>query len=455
MLLKNILNEVLAETESQSQSGPSDADVIDRTLKDTFKLSNTGLNYVKAELEKMNKRAKRNGLEPITLKIVREFDENIRVRGMDEPVKAHFYEVSVEGKAPIIDGYEFIAGVEHAEGGNIINMAPKSSIPALPIEYQSTGNTCDHCHTKRDRLSTFVLRDEKSGKLLKVGRSCLKNFLPGKNPKSIVEYAQQLENILRSCVSGENMDDYDESDISSGRGGSWSRYYPADMFMQYVCLAYTIEGRFISAKVAREDPDKQSTSSYAWWLHNFTPRTREEEQVQRDIDQKRPAAEALYRDLKQWLETKDWDAEIEKYQETNPSLAQYFHNLKTLANASSIARKNSSYQASILAIYLREKGEKEKKAVQKPSNFVGEVGKKIQFVGTIKNTKWFDGQFGTTTLVSFQDDDGNDYVWWASGTHEYEKGDRYNVSATVKKHETSKYTSRPQTVITRAKMTKV
>lgn len=457
MLLKHVLTEVLsgiavAENDHVGSVGPSDSDVVDRTLKDVFKLSNTGLEYVRAELEKLNKRAKRIGTEPITLKIVREFDENVRVRGMDEPVKAHFYEVKVEGKAPIIDGYEFIASVEHTEGGNIINMAPHSSITALPTEYRSTGNTCDYCHTKRDRLSTFVLRDEKTGKLLKVGRSCLKNFLPSKNPKSIVEYAQQLENILRSCVAGEDMDDYDGENSFGGGGGSWSRYYPADRYMQYVCLAYTIDGKFISAKMAKEDPDKTSTADQAWWLLNFRPQTNADHRFQLEVDQKRPAATKLYEELKKWMETKDWDADIEKYQETNPSLAQYFHNLKSLANASSIARKNSSYQASILAIYLREKGEMEKKAVQKPSQFVGEVGKKVQFVGTIKNTKWFDGQFGTTTMISFQDDDGNDYVWWASGTHEYDKGERYNVTATVKKHEVSKYTNRPQTVITRAKM---
>lgn len=461
MLLKHILNEVLIEMETGDDvSSAVEKEVTERTLKDTFTVMNTGLEYVKAELEKLNKKAKRIGTEPLQLKIIREFDKDVPARGMQKTYKRHYFEIKVEGKSPVIDGYEFVASVEHAEGGNIINMAPNSSVPALPAEYRTTGNTCDFCHTKRDRLSTFVLREEKTGKLLKVGRSCLKNFLPSKNPKTILDYAQSLENALRACIGGEEMDDYDE-DFVGGGGRGFRRYYPSDVFMRSVCLAYVLEGKFISAKKAKDsamydDRPLQSTKDVAWWLIYEGPNSKDPE-IAREYQQKVAAhggeAEKLFDAVSKWLETKDWDAEIDKNQETNPSLAQYFHNVKTIANSTTIATKNSALHASILAIYLREKGELEKKAQRKPSNYVGKVGDKIEFVGTVKNVKLFDGgAYGPTTLVSFEDADGNEIVWWASGDKPYEKGEVYTVKGTVKKQEISRYTGQPQTTITRAKM---
>lgn len=463
MLLKHLLNEVLLEMEdAEDASVAVEKEVTERTLKDTFTLTNTGLDYVKAELEKLNKKAKRIGTEPIQLKIVREFDKDIEIHDGLEKIKQHYFEVKIDGKSPIIDGYEFIASVEHAEGGNIINMSPNSSIPALPTEYRTSGNTCDYCHTKRDRLSTFVLRETSTGNLMKVGRSCLKNFLPSKDPKSIIDYAQNLENILRACIGGEGMDDYDENDGGIGGGnGRFHRYYPTDPFMRSVCLAYIIEGKFISSKKAKDssmydDRPLQSTKDFAWWLIYDGPNSRDPKtsaEWRPKVASRLPAATELYDELTKWLETKDWDAEVDKYQESNPSLAQYFHNIKSVANATTVATKNSALQASILAIYLREQGEQEKKAQRKPSNFVGNVGDKISFDGKVMNVKTFDGHYGITTLIVFVDPTGNEFVWWSSGDKgDIEKGTTFKVTGTVKKHEVSRYTNQSQTVITRAKI---
>jgi hypothetical protein len=44
--------------------------------------------------------------------------------------------------------------------------------------------TCDHCHTKRDRTATIILRDE-SGTLARVGKSCLADFT-GHDPSTAI-----------------------------------------------------------------------------------------------------------------------------------------------------------------------------------------------------------------------------------------------------------------------------
>ena len=461
ILLKAILFEALNlenDDADVSLTPPTDSDITSRTLKDDFELTNTGLEYVKAELDKLNKKAKRIGSPPLEIKIVSEFDKDVVVSGVK--TKAHFFKVRVDGKSPIIDGYEFIASIEHAEEGNIVNMCPTSSIPRLPSEYLTTKNTCDFCHTKRDRLNTFILRKTDGGQLMKVGRSCLKNFLPGKNPAGILAYGESLSNALRAMVAGENMEDYD-----SGGGSGWGRYYPAETYLRHVCLAYLIEGKFISSKKAKdaamEGDNIQSTAQFAWFLME-TVRKLQNPNDQRTweakINSKQAAADKLYTDLEKWIETKDWDVEIDKNQETNPSLAQYFHNLKVIAKSSTISRKNSNLHASILGNYLREVGEAEKKAkaaTKTPSKFMGQIGEKVEFIGTVVNTKQFDGTYGVTTLIAFEDAEGNEYVWWASGAHDIEKGSKFVVKATVKKHEISRYNNQQQTTITRAKLTPV
>ena len=131
-----------------------------------------------------------------------------------------------------------------------------------------------------------------------------------------------------------------------------------------------------------------------------------------------------------------------------------------MSKSSTISRKNSNLHASILGCYLREVGEAEKKAnaaSATQSKFVGEVGGKIEFIGTVTKTKDMPGFHpGTTaTLIMFKDADGNDYIWWASGRIEIEVGEKYAVKAKVKSHTISKYTNRPETAIFYTKLTPV
>jgi hypothetical protein len=171
-------------------------------------------------------------------------------------------------------------------------------------------------------------------------------------------------------------------------------------------------------------------------------------------------AKALYDDILKWKETKDWDAEMEK----NPDMADYFHNMKIICNSPTIQYKNQGYHASLLSNYLREKVWKEKQADAQKKNatkaFVGKVGEKISFVGTLKNYRTFDRQPmyyndpGVGYLLIFNDDKGNDILYFPSkpSVTEADVGRKFNVVGTVKKQEVSKF-GVPQTILTRAKVT--
>jgi hypothetical protein len=78
---------------------------------------------------------------------------------------------------------------------------------------------------------------------------------------------------------------------------------------------------------------------------------------------------------------------------------------------------------------------------------VGTVGERLDLTLTVRGAKHLESQYGTTTLVRFEDESGNALVWFASGWRQYEDGDTCSVRATIKEH--GSFNGHPQTVLTR------
>jgi hypothetical protein len=381
--------------------------------------------------------------------VVKEYTVKRENEVIKQSVVFKMRDVKIEGTPPIIDGYEFIASIEHFDAGNIINISPAASVKELPVEYRTSNTDCDYCHTKRDRLNTFVLRKTDTGEFKKVGRSCLKNFLPSKNPQTILEYAAMLSKILGALVGGEEME---ERDRDRG-GGSWGNYYDADSYFVDVCAAYILNGnRFTSGRVAKENPGLTSTANFAMSLMNMRWDTKFAKEYGPKLDAALPKAKELATKVDERKETKDWDAEMEK----KPDMATYFHNLKVLSNSSVIQYKNAGYHASLLAVYLREMEWKERQATDqakaKTKNYIGKVGDKIAFTGLLKKYKAWETQWGWTHMYMFlETGTENEVIYFSSRDLYLEEGKTYKVKGTVKAQSPSKYTGAPQTIITRGK----
>jgi hypothetical protein len=452
-LLPIILSILIENNEEGSGALETDPKMTEKTLDDVFTLNDTGLAYVQQQLAKINKKATRIGVKPLELKIIKEGSYKSTSNRDKREVVVKTYDVKVEGKPPIIDGYEFIASIEHSEAGNIINISPAANVKELPAEYRTSNTDCDYCHTKRDRLNTFVLRETATGKFKKVGRSCLKNFLPSQNPASILGYAEMLSKVLGALIGGEEAD----PDADFG-GGGHSKYYDADTFLTYVCAAYVLNGeRYTSGKVAREHEGLVSTANFAMNLMNMNWASDDFKKEYRDkLNNAMSKAEALAKEVETWKDTKDWDVEIEK----KPDMATYFHNMKVISNSSAIQYKNAGYHASLLAVYLREKAWKEKQAVNvekaKTKTYLGKVGEKISFTAILKKYTSWQSQWGWTHLYVFNEvGTENEVVYYASRDLNLEEGKTYKVVAAVKAHQVSKFNQAPQTVITRGKATLV
>ena len=90
------------------------------------------------------------------------------------------------------------------------------------------------------------------------------------------------------------------------------------------------------------------------------------------------------------------------------------------------------------------------------SNYVGEVGDKIEKVVTLKRVNFFStnyGYYGTTVgIYSFEDENGNVIIWKTASAPEMDVDAKMTIRGTVK--ELGEYKGVKQTVLTRCKITK-
>jgi hypothetical protein len=441
MLLRTLVEQIQFENDAADDSGSVSIDkkMTEKTLDDTFEVTDTGLNYIKRELDRMNKKASRLGLSPLTLKVLGQKHTKLG----DGDVRV-INQVKIEGKAPMIDGYEFIANIEHSEAGNIINISPDASLKNLPAEYRTVNATCDHCHTKRDRHNTFVLKDTKSGALKRVGRSCLKNFFPDTDPKALMAYAAMLGKALNIGVGAEDMED----EGGMGGGGSSSKYYDAAGFLVYICTAYLMTGKYLSKSKARQNIDASGGPTTSTGELAMNLRWNRDADVQEEVRKLRPRAEELAAKIEDWKETKDWDAMAT----AKPELANYFNNMKVISNSQAIQYKNAGYHASLLGLYLRDEMDAVQREKVKAQDYVGKVGEKILIDLTVKLARPFYSAYGAGMMYIFNDTVGNEVVYFASKDMGLDTNETYKVQATVKQQQVSKYNGAPQTIITRAKI---
>lgn len=101
-------------------------------------------------------------------------------------------------------------------------------------------------------------------------------------------------------------------------------------------------------------------------------------------------------------------------------------------------------------IEMFERAKEEKLEQKQDLKHVGEVGGKFECLLTVKHISESYGAYGITTCYHLNDSEGNKIVWFSSRNVGLEKDKEYNMTFTVKAHQT--YKELPSTVITRAKV---
>jgi len=381
------------------------------------------------KIEKLKKRADKVGLSPVSVNILSEkYIEDPRIsneqkKEMVNVPKIKVYEITVSG-APKLEGWKFVGTLDHVTIPNkvIVNTVPNETVPK---EYFHHDGNCDHCNKKRFRNETFVVANE-DGETKAVGRNCLKDFL-GHNPAQIASYLESLYALF---------EELEDDDHFSG-GGYYVPSYTVSEFLEWVAPIIRIDGWTPRSASGTDRPATASTASY---LLNYPYNAKERKQWLED--RKKYASNEI--DLEnieksiQWIKDKPED-------EDN----SYFHNLKSIVDADFVNYKLFGYTASIVSSYLKEQDRLRLKKVERESinnEYLGEVGQRYSFKGYVKSVSYYDTQYGTSSVITIQSDEGNQLVLFTTASFP-DKGVPFTFDAKVKEHK--EYNDVKQTVLQR------
>ncbi len=397
-------------------------------------------------LTKLAKKAKKLGLAAITYVAVKTLSlERVRYRtkydDLGNAISAP-YNVTVEhvaytvvGEAPTLNGWAFVATLEHEAGTTILRSISDEPLP----ERFRTANPkdCDHCGYVRDRKDTFVVRNGDTYK--QVGRSCLKDFLGNKEPGAVAAYMTQLQDFL------EGLGGMCDPDGVSGNSGVQT--YALAEFLAATVSAIS-ECGWLSRTVARERYDNVPATADVVLEHFHTLSNPK-------LSQKRKLpganAEANFEVAKEAIE---WA------KEQGATGNDYIHNLHVICELDYVTSRTAGYAASIVSSFYRATERQLRKDVLQAdgTDHVGTVGKRSEMLLTLLAVIRTEGYYGMSFIHKFADGDGNAVTWFASNPHivtcsdahpdeSMVQGATYRVKATVKDH--GEYKGQAQTKVAR------
>lgn len=321
------------------------------------------------------------------------------------------------------NGWTVLAKIEHGDKGNIVT--PFADAEINPDWYTAPAR-CDHCGTNRTRTVTFMCRNEK-GDIRQVGKSCLKDYT-GILPQVAVWWAEVTDIIANEM-------DCDSATFATK--GAVMMYSVKDI-IALACDSIKSKGYIKSDS------------------NNAT-----KDQVIKGIKEN---AEPSKDGIAKAEEIIDW---LEHLLDEEPNTIGVERDCVNLAKSGYAKIKHIGRLAYMPIAYDRyiERKEREAKriaeaeAARNSSNYVGEIGKRMEFdIAEMRLLSSWDTQYGTTYLYKFTTTDGNVLIWFASSTFgEWTKDGRRwiafesvsKIKATVKDH--NERDGVKQTIITRCK----
>ncbi len=357
--------------------------------------------------------------------------------------------LTLTGETPRIQGWRFIATLQHLDGENVVRTLPGED---LPVEYRTRGPMCDHCCSLRRRNDTYVLRHE-DGRTIQVGSSCLEDFLGSDDAAKLAARAETLALALAAC----------EGDDEGFGGGVAEVLMPEYLAIVAWCVR-TIG--WTSRTVAR-DTDGCATADCAWHLL-FSAKARADAKCEPTDDDK-----ALALGAEGWAESLTDDA-------VNGATSDYLHNLRAVCRTGRVEFRTAGIAASVITAYQRHLGA-ERARLTRPATldaYVGTVGEKVTFGLPAEVTKkgtpkkgaptvlsaspvtlefvtGYETAYGYTTVLRFRTAEGATLVWKSTSADlsRADVGKRYTLAGNIKSHE--EYKGSKQTIVTRCAVAEV
>jgi len=333
-------------------------------MEKDYKVFEGNMEYLDKQIEKINKRARKNNLKEISYVINKEYFEDILEGKGEKEEIVKYFDITLQADEVKIEGYLILASLNHtyAGSGNIIKTLSDKEIP---VTYKTIDGNCDHCGTNRRRKETVLLEDE-NGKIIQVGKSCLKDFL-GMDINDKMMYMEFL-----------HMFEYDENSLDEINPKNADSY----KFEKYINtigllnIANEVIKHFGYVKTVDEF-ERESTKAKSLKLYNQMDCNR---WISEEIDIHNKVSVKGYEDI-EVLEALQWI----QAQENNNS---YINNLQILCKSEYVNYRETGILCSLMTCYYKSKERENNKAVKEESEkkikeainneYFGNVGDKIQ-----------------------------------------------------------------------------
>lgn len=379
--------------------------------ENVYAIHYTQWNAFLAKLDKVNRKAERNG-------IAGRFSYGIVGYVTNDEGLVEATQVLVENPTLQIADWEFVATVTFEEAGSILRVVPGKSLQGWD---RPDAHNCDHCGVRRNRAKSYVVRNVETGETKQVGSSCLTVFL-----------GFQVNNLWLL------EDTYKEFERPEPGMYSGPRTVEAAHTIALALVVSEFGKRFVS-RGAAADYDKTATVELVG-AALFPTNRREDREWAAQMSHEAAAVDpALVAEVLAVAETlRDSD---------------YADNVKVVAASEFISTSSIALLISLVGVWYRGKAQAAEKAAKVAAKgFIAPV--KVRFHNvpvTVTNVKYIDGDFGTTTLITFVTEEGFVGKWFASNPgFEVEIGDHYLLTATVKEH--GEWQGDDQTTVTRGKL---
>jgi hypothetical protein len=414
----------------------------------TFLIPGGNLERLAAELEKINKRARKIGCAEVSYRTLRieTKPDPVELRHLTEyyggaiPADAlkrlplvELHEVEIVGEGPVVAGYKFIGKLDHVTlpGSVLMMTVPGESVP---VRFADLPPNCDHCSTQRYRKATFVFQSE-DGSYKVVGRSCLKDFF-GHDPERVtamLESIWALQDALGGNEWGEPM------------GGAWMRLYRPD---ELLCATVAMIRTFGWVSVGRAQGENLSATSWDVSYLFSPPRRSEATLYKKWVDFAAKIKFDPDRDQEIATAAREWLAGVEAKNE-------YLHNLHQLAAAEAIPAKVLGIWCSLIAAYQRAQDELVKAEGRKEidEHWGAIKTRDAAMIECMAAIPLEPSEWGERTMYKLLTVEGHALVWFASGAGHMMKGDKLLIKATPKEH--GEYQKKKQTIVTRVAVQEV
>jgi hypothetical protein len=292
---------------------------------------------------------------------------------------------------------------------------------------------CDHCKINRQRNKYFFFLED--GELKSIGSSCVNQYF-GYNLITILTIWDDVIDI--------RMNDED---------GYCGSYGPQERDLHYIAnivdyVTFIQKGHWKKGAIWEmlnileikdcyaNDCDKKTKRDFRDYLHNRKEKV-DGNSFYKNIINK------LVEEFKEKELKNDFDYSIDN------ALFEIVNNEKVIK--SWINLKQIGIVSYVIYKVINPDKKVNKKEEKKESNFVGEIGKRIELKLNVIYTTVIESYYGNSLLVKFIDDNGNLFTWFNSGNswNAYEIGRELKVKATIKKHET--YNNEKVTYLNRVK----